>query len=176
VDVQDRFFMRNTLGTWVCLAALAAIGLVRLRGIPLAAYLAASVAIVLWIQGDWRYRNSDWSAAVDALGERAEGRPVVAYPGLDAPVAARYLHRQIATGPVQAGDVWVIVEPSRQNRRELTPVRGSPRGGLPGFRQVEAFEHRGFRVLRFRAPAPRPLDPPALPRDAIGGPPAVLPP
>jgi mannosyltransferase len=175
-EVEDRFFMRNTLGAWVCLAVLASIGLVRLRAAPLAAAVAVSVAIVVWVHADWHYQKADWKGALEVLGNRVEGRPVVVYPGFDQAVANAYLDRFPAGAAPPATEAWVLVEPGRANRRDLVPVEGFPRRDPPGFRRVEARGHDGFRILLYRAPRPIPIDASALGPDVLNGRPVILPP
>lgn len=172
--VDDHYLMRNLIVAWVCLAAVAALALLRARGIPLAAALAVGVALVVSLNGDWRYQNADWRGAVRALGPDADGVPVVIFPGLEAPVANIYMRRPISTSPVTAREAWVVVEPGREDRRDLRPVRGYPRRPPAGFRAVETREHRGFLMTRYRAPEALTLDPGALGPDVIDQRPAIL--
>jgi 4-amino-4-deoxy-L-arabinose transferase-like glycosyltransferase len=172
--IDDHYFMRNLLVAWACLATVAALGLMRARGVPLAAAIAVGVAIVLATQGDWRHQNSDWRGAVRALGADADGVPVVVFPGFSAPVANIYMRRPISDGPVTAAEAWVVVEPGREGRRELAPVRGYPRRPPAGFRAAETREHRGFLMTRYRASRPQPIDPAALGPDVIDQRPAIL--
>ncbi|HEX8065815.1 MAG TPA: glycosyltransferase family 39 protein [Thermoleophilaceae bacterium] len=172
--IDDHFFMRNLLPAWPCLAAVAALGAVRLRCVPLAAAAAVGVAIVLATQGDWRHQNADWRGAVGAVEADARGLPIVVLPGFDAPVAGVYAHRPIASGPVTAAGAWVVVEPGRVGRRDLRALPGYPRAAPAGFRAVERREHRGFLMVRYAAARPLPLDPAALGPDVLGQRPLVL--
>jgi mannosyltransferase len=165
--VDDHYFMRNLLVAWAAVAAVAALGLLRAKGIPLAASLAVGVAIVLGVQGDWRYQNADWRGALLALGPDAAGVPIVVFPGFDGPVANVYLRREIVSS-TDARDVWVIVEPGRQDRRDLRALPGYPRNPPVGFKVVETREHRGFLMTRYHAPQPLPVDPAALGPDVLG--------
>ena len=168
--VDDHFLMRNVLIAWAPLVALAAVGLVRLRAAGLIAYVALGASIVLATQADWRYQLTDWRGAVAEIEPAARERPVVVLPALQTVVAGRYLRRGLASGPVTAREAWVLVEPARQGRRELTPVRGAPPPGFPpGFSLVRAAEHRGFRLLLYRAARPRPLDAARLGADPATG-------
>jgi 4-amino-4-deoxy-L-arabinose transferase-like glycosyltransferase len=172
--IDDHYFMRNLLVAWACLAGVAAVGLLRARAVPLAAALALGVAIVFGVQSDWRNQNSDWRGALRAIDP--DGVPVVVLPGFDAPVANVYLRRAIVDGPVETRTAWVVVEPGRENRRELREIGGYPRNPPPGFAAVETRRHRGFVMTRYEAPAPRPLDPAALGPDVLDQRAKVLPP
>ena len=125
---------------------------------------------------DWHHQNADWEGAVERLGDDAGGVPVVVLPGFDAPVAARYLDRAIATDPVVTRSAWVVVEPGRPNRPDLAELRGFPRAAPPGFRPTVTRTHRGFRMILIEADRPTPLDPAALGPDQLEQRPALLPP
>ena len=172
-DIEDRLLARNLLIAWPALAALAAVGLLRLRGVPLALYLAVGVAAIVWVEGDWRYQNPDWRGAARAAEHAPGTEPAAAFPALDAPVAAVYLGRHEVRGPVLADRILVAVEPARIGRRELAPVRSGPRLP-PGFTAAWANTYRGFRLLELRAGARQAVSRAELGRDVLGDPPALL--
>jgi 4-amino-4-deoxy-L-arabinose transferase-like glycosyltransferase len=172
--IDDHYFMRNLLVAWAALAAVAALGLLRAKGIPLAASLVLGVAIVLGVQGDWRHQNADWRGAIRALGPDAAAVPIVVLPGFDAPVANIYTRRPISDGPVTARELWVIVEPGREDRRDLRELSGYPKNPPSGFRRVETRSHRGFLLMRYLAPRPLPIDPAALGPDVLDQRPKLL--
>src|SRR3954447_1438194 len=172
VGLENHFFMRNLLPVWTCLAVVAAAGLLRLRGVPLAAYALACVVAVLIVNTDWRYQNAaDWRGAAEAAPHG--GAPVLVYPGFADRVAERYLGGQPAA-TVTARELTVIVEPGRPGRRDLKPLPEFPRGGIPGFTLRGAEERDGMRILRFGAPQPAPVMPGALAPDVLGEPPALI--
>ncbi len=172
-DIEDRLLARNLLVAWPCLAALAAVGLLRLRALPLALYVAAGVAAIVWIEGDWHYQNPDWRGAARALPETAAIVPVAAFPALNAPVAAVYLNRHQVRGPVVTNVVWLAIEPARIDRRALAPVWSGARVP-PGFTLGGGRTYRGFRLVELRARAPAGVARQALGRDVLGDPPALL--
>jgi hypothetical protein len=163
--------MRNLLPIWACAAAVAAAGLLRLRGVPLAAYVAACLIAVIVVNTNWRYQNADWRAAAEVVG--TGDAPVLVYPGFADRVAQRYLGgRPVDT--VTTRELVVVVEPGRVGRRDLKPLPEFPRGGIPGFELRGTEEREGFRVLRFRAAQPTPVDPAALPPDVLDDRPTLL--
>lgn len=172
--IDDHFFMRNLLVAWAALAALAALGLTRLRAVPLALAAAVGLALVIATHADWRHQNADWEGALAKLGPSLEGRPVVVLPGFDAPVANTYLDRKVVTHPLPAQSAWVIVEPGREGRTDLTEQRGYPRAAPSGFRPTVTRTHRGFRMILIEAAAPITLDPGALGPDQLEQRPVAL--
>jgi hypothetical protein len=161
--VDDHLLPRNVAGVWVCLAALAAYGLTRLRGAPLVAYGAACVTAVLLAQTDWRYQAAtDWRGASLKIRAAAAGAPVAVMPGYVIPVAELYLGRRPLSAPVRTSDLWVMVEPARgAGQRALNPVPDPPIGRLwgPGFRSVGEVDYRGFRLIHLRSAAPTVVGP-----------------
>ncbi|HEU0318153.1 MAG TPA: glycosyltransferase family 39 protein [Solirubrobacteraceae bacterium] len=161
--VDDHLLPRNIAGIWVCLAALAAWGLTRLRGVPLVAYSAACVAAVVLAQTDWRYQAAtDWRGASLRVRAVAAGAPVAVMPGYVIPVAELYLGRRPLAVPVATSDLWVMVEPARgAGQRALNPVADPPIGRLwgPGFRPVGEIDYRGFRMIHLRSPTPTVVGP-----------------
>jgi mannosyltransferase len=175
--IADRFLVRNELIAWGCFAAVAAIGLIRARAIPLAAYVAVSIAVVLWIQGDWHYRYPDWEGAARAFRSHAaavggSGVPVVVYPGYNSRVAALYFHskRLGATPPVRV--LWVLLEPARRGRREIERRPGLARAPS-GFSTARTVEYRGFTLVELRAPRPTVVTASGLGPDRLGDVPAL---
>jgi uncharacterized membrane protein len=171
VGVENHFFMRNLLPVWTAVAAVAAAGLLRLRGVPLAAYAVVCTVAVLVVNTDWHYQNAaDWrEAARSVRGDAA----ILVYPGFADRVAERYLGGQRSPGTITR-DLVVIVEPGRAGRRDLQPLPEFPRGGIPGFVLRGTQERDGVRILRFSAPEPAPVDPAALAPDVLGQQPALI--
>jgi 4-amino-4-deoxy-L-arabinose transferase-like glycosyltransferase len=165
--IDDHFFMRNLLVAWACMAALAAVGLTRARGVPLAAALLVAVALVIGGHADWRHQNADWQGALRSLGREAEV-PIVVMPGLNHAIPNAYLRRQVAFGAVVTDQMWVLVEPGRAGRPDLRELPGFPRSTPPGFRRVETRTYRGFRLVHFVADGPTQFDPTGFGPDQIG--------
>ena len=174
--IDDHFFMRNLLVAWAALAAVAALGLTRARAMPLVLTLSVFVALTISTHADWHHQNADWEGALAELGQDVDGVPVVVLPGFDAPVASAYLGRHITSDPILTESAWVIVEPGREGRADLTEMRGYPRAAPPGFLPTVTRTHRGFRMILVEAERPTTLDPSALGPDQLEQRPAVLPP
>jgi 4-amino-4-deoxy-L-arabinose transferase-like glycosyltransferase len=172
--IDDHFFMRNLLVAWACLAAVAGLGLLRARALPLALALLVGVALSVWAHADWRHQNADWEGAVAELGPRVDGVPVVVLPGIDHIAANTYLDRQVVFHPLMARSAWVIVEPGRRDRPDLEALPDFPRKAPPGFRLVETRTHRGFRMLFYDAGQPTVLNPADLGQDQVGQQPVAL--
>ncbi|HWH10975.1 MAG TPA: glycosyltransferase family 39 protein [Solirubrobacteraceae bacterium] len=174
----DYLLPRNIIGVGVCLAPLAAGGLTRWRGVPLAAYSAACVATVLAVQTDWRYQGStDWAGASERVQALAKGEPIAVMPAMEIGVAGLYLHRAPLRGPTGATDIWVIVEPARSaHQRGLTAVTTPPLDLWgPGYRAVGEIDYRGFRFFHLHADAPGVIAPSAQPGGGpAGGPLAAV--
>jgi 4-amino-4-deoxy-L-arabinose transferase-like glycosyltransferase len=167
VGIDDHFFMRNLLVTWACLATVAALGLTRARGIPLAAALAVGLALVIWTHASWRHQNADWDGAL--AGVRDDPVPLVVLPGLSHVVPNAYLRRQVVIHPLVAQAAWVLVEPGRGGRADLERLDAYPRAIPRGFRATDQRTHRGFRIIRIEAPAPTPLGPDDFGVDQLNG-------
>jgi mannosyltransferase len=171
--IEDRLLARNLLMALPCLAAVAAAGLVRLRAVPLALYLALGVAAIVWVEGDWHYQNADWRGAARALPARAERELVAVFPSLDQQAAQLYLDRRYIADRID-GDVWAVIAPARIDRRDLAPVRRGPTVP-PRYRVAATRTHRGFRLVELRTRPPlRSRPPDALGRDVLGDLPALL--
>lgn len=155
--IDDHLLARNVLGVWIFLAAVAAAGLIRLRGVLLLAYGATCVATVTLSLSDWRYQGAaDWAGAARLLGTTARGEPIAVLPGQDINVAALYLGRRMLTAPVSTRDLWVIAEPERAaGSRALGAVAQLPLGAFgAGLRPVGERDRRGFRIVHLQAGAP----------------------
>jgi mannosyltransferase len=172
-DIEDHLLARNMLIAFPALAALAAVGLTRLRAIPLAVYLAVGVAAILWIEGDWHYQNADWRGAAEALPARAAGTPVAAFPALDRGIASIYLHRRSVPGPIHSDRIWLVVAPARIDRRDLTPVRIEA-SVPPDFVRTKVIRHHGFQLMELRHPGPALFARQAFGHDVLGDAPALL--
>jgi mannosyltransferase len=161
--IDDHLLARNVLGVWICVAPLAAYGLLRLRALPLVAYSAIAIATVIAVQSDWRYQGStDWSGASALIRTQAAGEPVAVLPGIEINVAALYMGRAPLTAPVSASEFWVMVEPARgAGQRALHPVTDPPLAALwgAGFRPIREIDYRGFRLIHLRAAAAAALAP-----------------
>lgn len=168
--LYDRFFMRNLLFLLPLAAAVVALGLLRLRGAPLAAYLALSLAAVVWVNGNWRYEHTDWRDAIAAVhhGDAGAGdpAPVLAVTDLGQPVVRHYLGSTEATAPLRARRVWLVVEPRRgEGQRDLRPLGETPADAAlaPLFPTRNERVLDGFRIVELEAPAPVALAPGGVP-------------
>jgi uncharacterized membrane protein len=170
--IEDRLLARNLLIAYPCLAAIAAVGLVRLRAVPVALLVAVGVATTLWVEGDWRYQNADWRGAARTLPPSAARDLVAVFPKLDRQVAQLYLERRYVANGIQ-GAVWAVVAPARIERRDLTPVTGPPTVP-PGYVRAATRTHHGFRLVELRPRRAVTLPPDALGQDVLGALPALL--
>jgi 4-amino-4-deoxy-L-arabinose transferase-like glycosyltransferase len=170
--VGDYLLPRNIIATSVCAAPLIACGLTRWRSVPLVAYSAVCIGTIVAGQTDWRYHGStDWAGASERITAQARGEPVAVMPGMELDVAGRYLHRRPLGAPIQATDLWVMVQPARgAHQRGLGPVADPPLTRLwgPGFQPVGEIDYRGFRLIHLHSappavvsPAPSPYNGPA---------------
>jgi len=176
--IDDHLLPRNVLGTWICLAPLAAYGLTRVRALPLAAYSVICVATVIAVQSNWRYQGStDWSGASARIQARAAGEPVAVMPGIELQVAALYLRRAPLAAPLSTRDLWVMVEPARgAGERALNPVADPPLAALWGasFHAVAEIDYRGFRLIHLHASAPVAIAPAPADNGPISAPNAFV--
>jgi mannosyltransferase len=170
--IDKIFYTRNVLVVWPLIAAFAAFGLLRARGVPLLVYVALAIATILAIQADWRYQNVDWAAVNGQIRDRIGNEPALVYPGYDSRVAAAYLHRSPSPGPITAKRLAVIVEPARTGRRELQALPQFPGTPVPRLSptQTIALPH-GFRLILYDAPAPQPIGQAGWQPDVAHGPP-----
>ncbi len=173
LGIDRSFYMRNVLVAWPLVAAVAAYGLVRLHAVPLVLALLVATVATVWVQTDWRFEKPDWRTAAPVIAARAGSEPVVVDPGIEGPAAGRYLGRRPAAGPVATAGLWVAIPPRRTTRRALEPsaARLAPTGFTPA--ETVQLPH-GFVLVHLTAPAPVPVDPPALGADALGAAPGLL--
>jgi mannosyltransferase len=175
--IYDVFRPRNILGIWVALAALAALGLVRLRAAALVLYSVMCLVTVVWVQSDWPYQGAvDWQGASERVASQVQGAPVAVMPGLEQPVGGVYLHRLALTRAVVTRNLWVFIEPARgPGERALEPVPNPPLAALwgPRFHVVAEIDYRGFRIIHLRATSPTPV-PPVPSHDGPPGAPLAL--
>jgi hypothetical protein len=169
----DRFLMRNVLAVWPLVAALAALGLVRARAVPLVALVVVSVATVLWTQTDWRYENPDWAGLTRSGALPARAAAFAALPATDALVAEHYLGARPAAGSEPAPVFWIVAEPARNGTRDARP----PAGAAPAYPGLVLRADRtwhGFRVLGYTAQSPTPPAIGTLSQPVFGQPPVLL--
>lgn len=162
LGIDDHYLPRNVIGVWICLAPLAAYGLLRLRAAPLLAYSAICIATVIAVQSNWRYQAAtDWREASALLQRRAQGDPIAVMPGIESIVPAFYMHRVPLTAPVSTTDLWLAVEPARgAHERALSRV-ASPPLELWGtqLKPSSEIDYRGFRLIHLHSPTPVTIPP-----------------
>jgi hypothetical protein len=163
LGIDDHFLGRNILGIWICLTPLAAYGLTQLKSIPLLAYSVICIAVVIWVEADWRYQGSpDWGGASTRLTQLAAGEPIAVMPGIELPVAALYLHRSQLSASQHTTDLWVMVQPARgPHQRALNPIPNPPVTQLwgPAFHDIAEIDYRGFRLIHLHAATPTTIPP-----------------
>lgn len=176
-DIYDRFSVQNVLFTLPMIAAIAAIGLVRLKGIPLLLYLAACVVTIAVVQSSWRYQNNDWRGAMTVLKQISHDGPVVVYPGFEKITANVYLRGKSAKGPVKTSVLWTVIGSIRNEMPELVINSESPPAGYPGspFKLKKERQYHGFKIIEYRSSRPVSIDREWLSKfQESGQPPALL--
>jgi Dolichyl-phosphate-mannose-protein mannosyltransferase len=175
--VADFLLPRNIIGALVCVAPLAASGLTRLRGFPLAAYSVICLVTAVAVQTNWHYQGStDWQGASERLQSRARGEPIAVIPAMEVSVAALYLRRAELPHATQTRDLWVMAEPVRgTHQRALAQLASVPLSTYwgSGFRVVTELDFKGFRLIHLRSPRPVAVSP-TPPASGSPGPPAVV--
>jgi hypothetical protein len=133
----------STRATVPVAAALAAPAMLRLRGAPLALYLALATVTSVWVATNWRYEQPDWRSALVHVEAIDSGAPVVALGS--EPVVRTYLDRQpVSAGGLVVRRAWIVVAPVRAaHQRAFGPA---PSPGLPGFTTVRSLQVHAFAL------------------------------
>lgn len=156
LGIEDRFDPRNVMPALPLAAALAAPGLLRLRGVPMAAYVALALVTSLWVATDWRYEQLDYRGALTTARRDDSQAAIITPTPLYEPVAATYLASEPAHVPPLARDVWLLVEPKRGYGQRAWH-RQPPPLGPPGFAEQRELIVHGFRLVLYAAARPRPV-------------------
>jgi len=165
---SDVFLYKNVLATLlpfvvVVGAGFAAAAAGRL-GLGLAAGLIAlSLFIVVLVSGEPKYRRETWRESAQALGPLEGPRAIVLTPGEHGwePFAV-YLPsaHQLPAGSADVQEIDVLALPHRPLggiENPKLPSLQQPPAPLAGFRLVENRRTDDYLLLRYRAPAPRPV-------------------
>jgi Dolichyl-phosphate-mannose-protein mannosyltransferase len=166
LGIEDRFYVRNVIVVAPLAAALAAPALLRLRGVPLALYLALATLTSIWVATDWRYEQVNWKAALARAQAIEPHAAVVAVTQMNAPVIQTYLART-QTGPagLSATRAWIVVEPVRAaGHRALGP---SPVPSLPGFTVLKSLQVDAVRLVLVGASRPTRIAPGEIPGASV---------
>jgi uncharacterized membrane protein len=154
---EDRFYARNVVAVLPLCAGLAALGLLRARGAPLALYLALCVLASVWVATDWRYQQVDWRTAIARIESADRSAAVIATDPGNAPVVLTYLGGT-AVPSARVDAVWVAVEPARGAHQRALAPQPTPTGVLAAvaaFRPVRELDVHGFRLILERASTPQ---------------------
>ena len=171
--IEDRFYDRNLVFVLPLVAALAAPALLRLRAVPLAAYLVLATLASVWVAGNWRYEQADWRDALARTQAIDPGAAVIVVPAESEPVVETYLRRAPASTAMLARGAWVVVAPYRgAHQRALgpAPVPSVIATGLPGFSARRSLIVDGFRLILLGVRGPSPIVPAKLPGTAAFAP------
>jgi hypothetical protein len=176
LGIEDRFYDRNLLFLLPLVAALAAPALIRLRGVPLAGYLALAVLTSVWVATNWRYEQVDWRTASARMRsvDRSAAAVVVPRSPLSLVVASSYLGAPAKATTTFARRAWIVVEPYRAaHRRALgpAPLPNTIDAVISGFRTTRTIFVHGFRLVLVSASASTPINPVRSPGTAVFGPP-----
>jgi Dolichyl-phosphate-mannose-protein mannosyltransferase len=154
LGIEDRFDPRNVMPALPLAAALAAPGLLRMRAIPLAAYLGLALVTSLWVATNWGYENIDYRGALATARAIDPEAAIITPTLLYEPVATAYLGRAPATDPPLARQVWLLVEPARGYGQRALHPQPPPRGPA-GFAAHRELRVHGFRLILYAAPRPQ---------------------
>lgn len=174
--IEDRFYDRNLLFLLPLVAALAAPALIRLRGVPLAVYVALALITSVWVATNWRYEQADWRTAVASMKkvDGAAAAVVVPQSSFSLVPAGNYFGEPAKTTPTPASGAWIVVEPYRAaHHRALgpAPLPSAINAVLPGFKTARSMIVHGFRLVLLTATRPAVIDPAKDPGTAVFGPP-----
>lgn len=170
---DDHLFFRNLLVIWPYLAAIVAIGLLCLLGLPLLTYLVVLAIGTTLIVTSWHYEKTDWRAAARLVTPLAHDIPIITYSGADSLVASYYMKRKVTNRTITTTRVWFMIEPRPVNGAE-EPQTQLPQYPPKGFTLVRELNTHGFRLLEYVAPYPTRINRHHLGIDGYGGTPAVL--
>jgi 4-amino-4-deoxy-L-arabinose transferase-like glycosyltransferase len=176
VGVSDRIYDRNLLFVLPLLAALAAPALLRLRAVPLAAYLVLCAVTSVWVATNWRYEQVDWPTAVARMKALAPGADILVVPQSRWSLvpAQAYIGKGPSTLPVRTRQAWIVVEPYRAaHHRDLgpAPLPTPLAAALAGFATTRSTTVHGFRLILVSSGKARLLDPRQLTGAAVFPPP-----
>jgi 4-amino-4-deoxy-L-arabinose transferase-like glycosyltransferase len=165
--IEDRFYARNVTDVVPIMAALAAPAMLRLRGAPLACYLALALLSSIWVATNWRYEQPDWRDAIARIETADPHAPLIAVTRSAAPVVRTYLGRgESPAAGLMTESAWVVVEPTRgAHDRALVPA---PAPAIPGFSTVrELRTQHAFRLILIAAGRPTHIASGVIPHSAV---------
>ena len=175
---SDYFLTRNVLAALLPAVAAVAAGFAAARagGVAAALLCALSIGIVVAVASDRMLQREDWRGAVEALGPATGPRAIVT-PANGAAAVRIYAPgaRPLPATGAAVSEVGVIAVARRSPGRRPRPPRPGAVAAPPGFAEAGRRLDEVFTVVRFRAPAPAPLDAAALLATRLDpGPGAVL--
>ena len=161
----DYVIGRNLIALYVPLAFATAAGLAT-AGRPGAAGLAAVCAVALVVNGyvayDSKVERDDWRGLAAVLGPVAGPRAIVVAPGIQKPALMLYAGHVRHVGPL--GETVDEIDAILAAR----PPHAAPAPPPPGFKLVSERRSPSWELVRYRAPAPRPLSPAQLEATRLG--------
>lgn len=164
--IEDRFYARNLVLALPLVTVLAASAMVRIRALPLLAYVVLASVSSLWVATNWRYEQPDWRHALARAESIDPSIPVLAVTKQNAPAVRTYLGRDPASPyGLVARRLWILIEPIRTaGHRALVPA---PVPTLPGFSSERAFHVHGFWIILAGARGAAPLASAELPNATL---------
>ena len=151
----------------------------RLGLAALAAVAVVSVALTIGIAAEPRYQRPDWKGAAHALGRAHGWRALLVNPPFSNAGPFRvYFHRGAVlrgtvTPPVRELAAVALTQPGGFGPEVPRPPGGPAPPAPPGFRRVADLRTSSYRVVRYRATRPLPVNRATLARVAFPGVPAV---
>ena len=169
---SDYFLDRNVLAAWLPLAMAAAAGLAsrgsRRLGLALAVAVCASFALIdARVPRSPSVQRDDWRGVANLLHTGRSDRVVEVAPGWQGLALSQYVPH--LSRMISSRRVTVVYTVAALNG----PVGGNPpgRATTPGaaFRPVSSTVVQRFRVTRYEAIRPQPVEPPALTGAGVDG-------
>jgi 4-amino-4-deoxy-L-arabinose transferase-like glycosyltransferase len=166
VGFEDRFYVRNVITAVPLLAALSAPVMLRLRAVPLIAYLALAILTSVWVASNWRYQEADWHGALNRVESIDPRAPVLAIGDRSEPVVRTYLNRDpVPTQRLVTRQAWIVVQGVRgPHERAFNPA---PIPAIPGFIPKRALLNHAFRLMLVRARRPTALTAATIPQATL---------
>jgi len=167
----DYLNARNLLPALVPLLAALGVGLgasraARAGGALLAALCALSLGIVVAVAADPQYQRPDWRGLARALGHTGDARAIVVSPANGVLPMRLYRRRMRAVRPAGAVvvevDVVAVAGARGAGEAPELPAQLGTSLGVAGFGAPRRIATDRWEILRFRAPAPVHVTPPAV--------------
>ncbi len=164
----DTFLQRTMIMAWLPLATVVAIGFGARRAgragwIAAGALCALGIAVVIAVATSPTLQRDDWRRAAEVIGDSAAERVLVVNPAVAGPPHRQAIEYYLPSSTPAPSDARVReVELLSLNDNGLdAQIRGVPDlpeiTAPPGFRETARVDEDRFTLIRFEAPAERPI-------------------